>query len=398
MYSVVKKKNALLAAEGKQLQYRCVKRQLFPTEEQKSQIDQFLGCMRFIYNDLLDARQNHYEATGHQLSGSEYKKTRLADLKQQKPYLRLVDKFVYDDVIVRQDAAFDRFFKKMGGFPQFKSKKASRQSYTTYLSNNNIRLDGNGVKVPKIGTMPFCGNSSHLESVRNDEGIIKKATILRDGGKYYVSLFIELVVPIVTPLNIADADDSKIIGIDVGIKTQAACNNGNVYNLPKRLKCLDKRMRRYQRSLSRKTKDSANYCKAKNIVNKSYKDISNMRKDYNHKLSKKLVDENQVIFAEDLAVKNMVKNHKLAHAISNCGWSQLFTFIRYKAEAQGKIFHQIHRFYASSQICHCCGCINPAVKDLKVREWDCPECGAHHDRDVNAAINIRKRGLAELTA
>ena len=254
------------------------------------------------------------------------------------------------------------------------------------------------MKVPKIGTMPFCDNSPYLESVRSGEGVIKKATISRDGGKYYVSLFIELIVPIVTPLNIADADDSKIIGIDVGIKTQAACNNGNVYKIPKILKCLDKRLRRYQRSLSRKTKDSANYCKAKNIVNKSYKDISNMRKDYNHKLSKKLVDENQVIFAEDLAVKNMVKNHKLAHAISNCGWSQLFTFIRYKAEAQGKIFHQIHRFYASSQICHCCGCINPAVKDLKLREWDCPACGVHHDRDVNAAINIRKRGLAELTA
>lgn len=395
--SSVKSKNAVLATDNKQLQYRAVKRKLLLTDEQANKIDQFLGCMRLVYNDLLAIRKIHYTKTGKQLSGSEYKTTRLKDLKIMKPFLTDADKFIFDDVIIRQDAAFDRFFKHLGRFPKFKSKKNSYQSYTTYQTNNNIKLTDGGIKIPKIGVLSFDGDSSYLEQVKKGTASIKKATISRDGD-YYISIVIEQIVPLAKELKIQDIDNSKIIGIDVGIKAQVSCSDGFVETLPRTLKSLDKRMRRKQRSLSRKNKNSKNYKKAKNIVNKAHKKISNTRKDFNHKLSKKIISENQAIFVEDLAIKNMVKNHKLAKAIFNCGWSQLFSFLEYKAKQEGKIFHKINRFYASSQTCSCCGYVNSLLKDLKVRDWVCPNCGIHHNRDINAAINIKNRGITELSA
>lgn len=267
----VKQKNKLLAEEGKQLQYRGVKRKLLLTDEQQSTINQFFGCMRLMYNDLLLMRKLYYSKTGKMLSGSDYKKYRLKDLKIMKPFLNDADKFVYDDVIIRQDDAFKRFFDHLGGYPKFKSKKDPHQSYTTYQTANNIALVEDGIRIPKLGVLGFEGNSKYLDAVRQGTAVIKKATVSCDGENYYISVMIEQIVPLIVDLNIAEVDNSKIIGIDVGIKAQVSCSNGYVEKLPQHLKVLDKRVRRRQRSLSRKDKGSKNYQKAKTAVNKSHK-------------------------------------------------------------------------------------------------------------------------------
>lgn len=211
--STVKQKNELLSKDNKQLQYRAVKRRIVLTDEQTNKVNQFLGCMRLVYNDFLAMRKLYYTKTGKQLSGSEYKATRLKDLKVMKPFLKDVDKFIYDDIVIRQDAAFDNFFKHLGGFPKFKSKKNSYQSYTTYQTNHNIRLVDNGIKIPKIGVVKFDGDSPYFDAVENGNALIKKATISRDGGLYYISIMIEQIVPLVQELDIQNIDSSGIIGI-----------------------------------------------------------------------------------------------------------------------------------------------------------------------------------------
>lgn len=303
-------------------------------------------------------------------------------LKHDYEWLKEVDKFALTNAIYSMDNAYQRFFKLHAGYPKFRSKHSNRRSYTTCITGTNIKVlfDENKIQLPKLKLVrarlskPFVGQ-------------IKQATVSQTPtGKYFVSVLVE------TEHNPLPSTD-KMIGIDLGIKDLLITSDGKKYDNKRIIKQYEDKLSRAQRRLSRKVKGSNNYNKQRIKVARIHEKIHNTRIDYLHKITHKLISENQVIVSEDLAVSNMVQNHNLAKAISDCGWYELTRQLAYKAEWNNRKYIKIGRFVASSQICHVCGHINPETKDLSVREWDCPQCGAHHDRDINAAINVLNEGL-----
>ena len=268
------------------------------------------------------------------------------------------------------------------GFPKFKSKKDRHKSYRSSCTNGNIKFLGNKVQLPKLGKIKVKDRCTAIE------GRILNATVSQNpDGKYYVSICCTDIPEIVLPKT------DKSIGIDLGLKEFAITSDGIKVENPKYLAKSLKRLKFLQKSLSRKTKGSANREKARIKVARLHSKIFNQRNDFLQKLSTQLIKKNDVICLEDLQVKNMVKNHKLAQAITDVSWSEFTRMLSYKAKWNSRRIVKLDKFYPSSQLCHCCGYKNTDTKDLSVREWTCLKCGTHHDRDVNAAINILNEGL-----
>lgn len=361
---------------------KAFKYQVYPTEEQKSSMDKHFGCSRFIYNWALDKKIKAYQQDQNKISCFELINS-LPKLKEEHEWLSEVYSQCLQMSIRNLDNAFTSFFRKNNKFPQFKSKHKSKQS-CQYPQGINVDFENNQIFFPKIGKV-----KSVLH--RKFEGKIKTATLSKSStNKYFISI---LVDDSEERPNKVIITENTTIGIDVGIKTFATISNGKKVDNPKFLKQSEKRLSILQKRLSKKKLDSKNRKEAKLLVAERHEKVTNQRNDFLHKLSYSLVSENQVamIVCEDLNIKGMMKNHKLAKSISDVSWNRFNSFLEYKCDWYGKTYSQIGRFDASSKICNVCGFTNNNLT-LKDRSWDCSSCKTTHDRDENASINIKKFG------
>lgn len=362
---------------------KAYKFRIYPNNEQQIQINKTFGCVRFVYNNILSYKKEIYEKEQKCLNKVDCNNYCNNVLKSKYVWLKEVDKFALTNSIYNMDNAYKKFFKENAGYPKYKSKHNNHKSYTTNYTNGNIYVDfdNNKVKLPKL---KYVKAKIHREF----NGSIKNATITQvPSGKYYVSILVD------TLDNKKKQVLDKNIGIDLGIKDLCITSDGEKYKNPKTIKKYEKRLARLGRGLSRKEKGSNNFNKAKYKLAKCYEKISNIRCDYLHKLSHKIISENQVIISEDLQVSNMIKNHKLAICIADASWYELTRQLEYKAKWYGRTYIKVNTFYASSQLCHVCGYQCSSTKDLSIRKWVCPKCNISHDRDINAAKNILQEGL-----
>ena len=360
---------------------------LYPNQKQVLLFEKTFGCSRFIWNQMLADKIAYYKETGKTLKNTP------AQYKKDYPWLKEVDSLALCNVQLNLQKAYKNFFQSGFGFPKFKSKKkAYKQSYKTNNKQGTIALSGNNkVKLPKVGWVK-------VKAHRKLKGNIKGATISKTTtGKYFISILCEIEIE----ENIINKVNSNI-GIDFGLEHFAILSTGEKIENPRFLISASKKLRREQKILSRRgllaqqrgksLDDCSNYQKQRLKVARLHEKISNQRRDFLNKLSTNLIKNHDRICMEDLSSKNLMRNHHLARAISDASWSEFMRMLEYKAEWYGKQIIKISRWFPSSQICSSCK-MNSGKKPLHVREWTCKQCGSHHDRDLNASLNILNEGL-----
>lgn len=361
---------------------------LYPSMEQEIKLNKNFGCVRWVYNACLDKRKSYYEETGKTFNRFDCQKL-VTQLRHDPEYFWLeeADSTALQQAVHHLDDAYQRFFAHLSNYPKFK-KKCNRQSYTTINNKGNIKIFDDGIKLPKIGKVK-------CKVTRTIEGRILSATISKETtGKYFVSVLCTEVD--IEPLE----KTNQVCGIDMGQHTYCTFDNGNKIDNPKFLTQSLPKTKRANKNLSRKKKGSANYEKARKKKAKIEAKIAAQRLDFQHKLSKQIVSDYDIICIENLNANEMTDRKSKKHrrksnnrSKADRAYGQFQRMIEYKSKLYGKELIKVNRYYPSSQLCSNCGYQNPLLKDLSVRKWECPECGQIHDRDINAAINILNEGL-----
>ncbi|MGG5308399.1 IS200/IS605 family element RNA-guided endonuclease TnpB [Enterococcus sp. DIV1304_2] len=370
---------------------KAYKFRIYPTEEQETFFAKSFGCVRKVYNLMLDDRMKAYKET-RKNSSKKMSFPTPAKYKQDFPFLKEVDSLALANAQLNLDKAYKNFFRdKSAGFPRFKSKKNPVQSYTTNNQNGTITLiDNQFVKLPKLKSLV------KITLHRQPKGLIKSATISRhSSGKYYISLLCKEEIAELPKTNSA-------IGIDLGITDFAILSNGQKIDNNKFTSKMSKKLKCEQRKLSRRALlakqkginlfEARNYQKQKRKIARLHEKVMNQRNDFLNKLSTEIIKNHDMICIEDLNTKGMLRNHKLAKSISDVSWSSFVTRLQYKADWYGRNIIEVDKWFPSSQICSNCG-HKDGKKSLEIREWTCPVCHVHHDRDINASINILTEGL-----
>ncbi|WP_059173567.1 RNA-guided endonuclease TnpB family protein [Bacillus sp. FJAT-27445] len=393
-----KQRNEELAPDGKQLCHYGLKLRMEPNSKQEKQIHQTIGNARFTYNFYLSEKKEVYQLTGETLTYGEFKKA-FNHLKDHPYYswLKASDKFALETAMEQVDDAFERFFSGQNKFPKFKSKHKSKQSYSTKETNGNIKLniEKQTIQLPKLGEVKVRLSKKHRKMLKENglKGTIKSATVTyHSSGQYNVSLKMEEIIHMKEPVDVSEIPDESFIGLDLGLTHFYIDSNGKKVENSHYLKKSLRKLATLQRQLKNKNIGCHNYKKLQKKISKLHLHIANQRKDFLHKESRKVVDENQVIVLEDLHVKGMIRNKKLARSIADAGWGLFKTFITYKASWANKTVVFVNRFFASSKLCNRCQTKN-IMLSLSDREWICPSCRTKHDRDINASKNIKEEGM-----
>ena len=357
---------------------KAYKYRIYLNTEQKVFFAKCFGCVRFFYNKSLSDMNEIYKSTG------KFKNITPASYKEDYPFLKEVDSLALSNAQLNRNTAFKAFFSHKSGFPKFKSKRNDQ----SYITNNqgSVKFSNNNryISIPKCPRI-------RIKKHRDFEGTIKSITIsMTTDNKYYMSLLVEEETKHMEPTD-------KMIGLDLGLKDLIVDSNGHKYKNHKYLTKSQSKLAREQRKLSKMVKGSHNRNKQRIKIARLHKKINNQRNDYLHKLSKSIIDENQVICIEDLKVKDMMNDSKLARNISDVSWSRFISMLIYKADWYGRTIVKVPTDYPSSQLCSICGYKNSITKDIAIRKWICPKCGSIHDRDINAAKNILSKGIEMLT-
>ena len=357
---------------------KAYKFRIYPNAEQQIILAKTFGCVRFIYNQMLSDKINYYEETKQKLNNTP------AQYKSKFPWLKEVDSLALANAQMNLQTAYNNFFRNPKiGFPKFKSKKSNRRSYTTNCVNGNISIDNGFLKLPKVGLVKLKQHRLILSNYK-----LKSVTISQTpSGKYYASVLFEY------ENQIQEQELHDFLGLDFSMHGLYKDSNGNEPAYPRYYRQAEERLKREQRKLSLMQKGSKNRSKQRIKVANLHEKVANQRKDFLHKQSRQIANAYDCVCIENLDMKAMSQSLNFGKSVADDGWGMFVTFLKYKLEETGKRIVKVNKFFASSQICNVCGYKNTATKNLSIRAWDCPECGAHHDRDINAAINIRNEGM-----
>ena len=359
---------------------RAYKYRIYPNREQRNFFARTFGCVRLFYNTSLDDMNKLYKEK------KEYKDITPASYKEQFPFFKDVDSLALSNAQLNRNKAFKAFFRRQNKFPKYKAKR-NKQSYSTNNQNGTVYLseDCKYISLPKI-------KNFRIKMHRKFNGVIKTVTVSKEcDNTYYVSILVEKNIETKTKIN-------KSVGIDLGIKSYIVDSNSKEINNPKYLSKSLAKLAIEQRKLSHMKKDSINRNKQRIKVARLHHRIRNQRNDFLHQLSSKYINENQVIVLEDLDIKQMEQDSTLSFFVADASWSKFVSMLEYKGKWYGRDIIKVPTYYPSSQLCSSCGYQNKEIKDLSIREWVCPKCGATHSRDHNASINILNKGLDILKA